>query len=117
MSSLVADPNGDVDFLVGPLEKTLKVSSKVLSLASPVFAALFSPKYSEGNALSISTDMHQIQLPDDDPEALGLVCCALHHRQIAPHRIIVEKLGKVAAVCDKYDLAEALAPWSSLWLQ
>lgn len=114
-----ADPHGDVSFLIGDPDNanTLRVSSKVLSLASPVFAALFSPKYSEGIALSNSTKVPQIALPDDDPEALTLICHALHHQRITPLQISFKLLGKATVICDKYDLARVLTPWSGLWMQ
>lgn len=114
-----ADPNGDVSFLIGDPNNanTLRVSSKVLTLASSVFAALFSPKYSEGIALSNSTEVRQIALPDDDPEALILICHALHHQRITPQNISFALLGKAAVVCDKYDLATVLTSWFGLWMQ
>lgn len=114
-----ADPNGDVSLLIGDPSNanTLRVSSKALSLASPVLAALVSPKYAEGMALSSSTDVRQIALPDDDPEALILICHALHHRRITPRQISFELLGKAAVICDKYDMATGLTPWSELWVQ
>lgn len=114
-----ADPNGDVSFLIGDPNNanTLRVSSKVLSLASSVFAALFSPKYSEGIVLLNSTEVRDIALPDDDPEALILICHALHHQRITPHHISFGLLGKAAIICDKYDLATVLTPWTGLWMQ
>ncbi len=114
-----ADPNGDVSLLIGDPSNanTLRVCPRVLSLASPVFAALFSPKYAEGVALPSSTEVRQIALPDDDPEALILICHALHHQRITPHDVSFELLGKTAVTCDKYDLVTVLAPWSALWMQ
>lgn len=115
-----ADPNGDVELLVGGEGNitTIKVASKVLSSASPVFAALFEPHFSEGLALSKSStsSICQIKLPDDNPEALTLVCHVLHYRRDIPHRISLELLEKVAILCDKYDLAIVLMPWSEVWL-
>lgn len=115
-----ADPNGDVELLVGGEGNitTIKMASKVLSSASPVFAALFEPHFSEGLALSKSStsSICQIKLPDDNPEALTLVCHVLHYRGDIPHRISLELLEKVAILCDKYDLAIALMPWSEVWL-
>lgn len=62
-----ADPNGDYCFVLGSSDapKSMLVSSKVLSVASPVFAAMFDPKYDEANRPS-TYGAPQIPLPDDD---------------------------------------------------
>lgn len=44
------DPSGDVALVLG--ETSLRVSSKVLSVASPVFRAMFGPYFQEGESLS-----------------------------------------------------------------
>lgn len=48
---LVIDDEGDVDLLVGVGKKRLRVSSKVLKMASQVFRVMFSDKYREGTEL------------------------------------------------------------------
>ncbi len=115
---LIADPNGDVKFIIGDPNsaKTLRVSSKVLSLASPVFAALFSLKSSEGVALRNSTNVSEISLPDDDPEAMQLVCHILHHGHDITRKVSVALLEKVATLCDKHDTVTPLSAWSEVWL-
>jgi hypothetical protein len=47
---VVLDSSGDVTLQLG--DKLLLVSSKVLSVASPVFRAMFGPHFQEGDALS-----------------------------------------------------------------
>lgn len=115
------DPSGDVMFIVGTSQSdttaTIRVSSKLLSLASSVFAALFSPRFTEGIALAEATEVRQISLPDDDPEAMLVVCRTLHFVENAPDDISYSLLEKVAEVCDKYDLGFALRGWSELALQ
>jgi hypothetical protein len=46
------DPAGDVRLEIGRESKSLLVSSKVLSLASSVFKAMFGPHFQEGNSLA-----------------------------------------------------------------
>lgn len=60
-------------------QSSVRVSSKVLSLASPVFAAMLNPKFAEGQALlnATSPDTPSISLPDDDSEAVVWLCKAL----------------------------------------
>jgi hypothetical protein len=56
----------------------LLVSSKVLSLASPVFAALLGPKFLEGDHLRRGVSPI-IELHDDDPTAMALICNILKY--------------------------------------
>ena len=77
------DSDGEVLLVIGtPATVSLRVSLKVLSLALPVFAALFSLRYSEGIALATkSSDAHPLIFPDDDPDAMNLVCHAIHFQE------------------------------------
>ncbi|KAL2037385.1 hypothetical protein N7G274_009870 [Stereocaulon virgatum] len=117
---IVADPEGDIVFMVGRKksdQKSILVSSKVLSLASPAFAALFSPRWSEGVDKFSSIKPRQIDLPDDDTAAMDWICQALHFRSNISTDIGLSRLEKVAILGDKYDLGVALKPWGQLCLQ
>ena len=113
------DPAGDILLHVGSSEFNvhLLVSSKVLSLASPVFATMLKPQFKEGNSL-ISGTSCEIPLPEDDPEAMTLLCNCLHFRvdQI-PKNVGFPTLKALAIICDKYDSTRAISPWSTIWLQ
>ena len=116
-----ADPAGDLMLVVGSSDdqRFIRASSKVLGLASPVLAAMFSPgRFSEGTALS-SSNPPETHLPEDDPNALAMFCLLVHFReyhgkQPAPS---FNQLVNMALFCDKYDAGLALNPWSELWLQ
>ena len=117
-----ADPAGDLTLLVGSGEDqiSIRVSSKVLTLASPIFAAMLSPNVAEGQALSQKTAgvIPSVPMPDDDPEAMKWLCDALHHKQILETRMFkFPVLKKMAVLCDKYDMSIALGPWTHLWMQ
>ncbi|MCJ1453530.1 hypothetical protein MMC28_003877 [Mycoblastus sanguinarius] len=117
-----ADPAGDLVLLIGleDEQKSVRVSSKVLTLASPVFAAMLSPRFAEGHALSDKNNesVPSISLPDDDPEAVIWLCNALHFRQNADENLFCfPLLEKMAHLCDKYDLSGALSSWSHVWMQ
>ena len=117
-SSTDVDPHGDVLLLLGPSKNvSLRVSSKALTLASPVFAAMFSPRFSEGQPLSSSTEVRSVPLPEDDPEAMTQICYAIHFYATVPRTISMSLLEDIASLCDKYDLTVALAAWSELWLR
>ena len=115
-----ADPEGDLVLVIGSGEnqKSIRASSKVLSLASPVLAAMFNPRrFSEGSALS-SSNPPDIYLPEDDPEAVIMFCRHIHFREYQGNQKApsFDQLLNMALLCDKYDAALALNPWCELWL-
>jgi hypothetical protein len=113
------DSNGDVLFIVScdKLTARLLVSSKVLSLASPVFAAMFSPRFKEGSSLN-SDCPSEVPLPEADPEAMTLLCNCLHFRtDHIPRNVEFSLLKALALLCDKYNVAKAISAWNILWLQ
>jgi len=79
-----ADPAGDLILVIGSGkdQESVLVSSRVLSLASPVLAAV-SSRFAEGHSLAdpISSEIPKISLPEDDPEALTWLCEALHFKK------------------------------------
>ena len=94
--------------------KLLRVSSKVLSLASPVMRKLFSSGFREGVDAS---PKRCIPLPEDKGEAVLLVCNAVHYHAEAESALLdVDALGNVAALVDKYDMSKTLWTWSTDWL-
>ena len=114
-----ADPEGDLVLVIGSGEnqKSIRASSKVLSLASPVLAAMFSPRrFSEGSALS-SSNPPNIHLPEDDPEAVTVFCRLVHFREYQGNQKApsFNELLNMALFCDKYDAGLALNPWCELW--
>ena len=117
------DPAGDLNLLVGQEgnQMSIRVSSKVLSLASPVFATMFGSRYLEGHVLSKQArfSIPSFPLPDEDPEAMTWFCRAVHLQLNANERgmTTVDLSVRIAALCDKYDASTALSGWSQFWLQ
>ncbi len=73
MSKIIVDPDHDTVLRLNGYD--LLVSSKVLSLASPVFEAMFKPHFKEGVELhSQLGESLIIPLPEDDLEATTLFC-------------------------------------------
>ncbi|KAL9091272.1 MAG: hypothetical protein Q9165_004906 [Trypethelium subeluteriae] len=74
-------PDGDVILLVGQgaAQKNLRVHSVALKMASKVFAAMFGPRFAEGQSLS-SANPKMVPLPEDDLEALTILCHIIHLR-------------------------------------
>lgn len=116
--SINIDPKGDVVLEVGPpgAKRSFRVSSNVLSLGSPVFAAMLNSAFIEGN---VPTDgsKRTISLQEDDPDAVDTLMNILH---LQSQNVIVwtfPLLEQLALLCDKYDCARALKPWKTLWLK
>lgn len=112
------DPNGDVILVVGPegVVKQLRVATKVLNLASPVFAVMFGPQWAEGQALS-STNPPNVRLQDDDPDAMQCMLSVLHYRRVLTKKLPLPVFKKMALLCEKYDCSAALSPWAKDPLQ
>lgn len=88
----------------------IEVSSVVLSMASPVFKAMFSGKFAEAKQSEIS-------LKDDNPTAMLVLCRLLHHLSVDLEDLkpwdnwnVTERytLLDFAVLADKYDCAETL---------
>ena len=73
---VVLDEEGDV--ILELQDADVKVSSILLAKISPVFRAMFVPGFSEGSQLSVSSPS-RINLPDDDTEAMTILCRAIYH--------------------------------------
>ena len=116
------DPAGDLVLKLGSGDEvtSIRVHSKVLSLASPVFASMLSPRFAEGQALEDNKgtvdSTTTIDLPDDDPEAMSWLCGALHFKEDAAQKMSYSLLMRLAVICDKYNMSKALSPWSHNWM-
>ena len=110
MESITIDPEGDVYFQLAEVE--LRVSSKVLGLASSVWKAMFSPRFKEGTNLA-QYGTCRIPLPDDNSDAMILICEVLHHKFCRTENPNQELLGEVALLVHKYDCVQAFRSWST----
>lgn len=121
----IIDPEGDVflHLLSDSLDLTmvLRVSSKVRCFVSPVFKAMLGPdsKFQEPEAPRHSTETPTTTpLRGDDPNSLLMLLQAAHiPGHILPRRLHIDKLYELAVVCDKYDMAKVLVPWSIVWME
>jgi hypothetical protein len=111
----VIDKRGDVRLELvtdGKRVGSLLVSSHVLSLASPVFEAMFNGNFAEGQGLSAALPK-SVALPDDDPNAVTLFC-EITHMQLAntTDTVSISRLADLAVLCDKYQCTEAVSSWA-----
>ncbi|KAF7593478.1 hypothetical protein BBP40_011484 [Aspergillus hancockii] len=103
MTIQVIDPEGDIIIECGGNGDMFRVSSKILSTASPVFYVMFKPHFKEGAAMVAgSIEPVVIALPEDDPVAFLTLCS-----------ICMENL---AVLVDKYQCRGAVVALGSVWL-
>jgi len=114
VSAADPDPNGDLTLLLGGSRGPIRVSSKVMGLASRVFKAMVNPDFLP-KELCVD-DPPGIPLPEDDPVAIYWICTVLHHREWTHGSLPTPVIKDVAILCDKYDCAVALKPWSAMFL-
>ncbi|PIG80777.1 hypothetical protein AARAC_010661 [Aspergillus arachidicola] len=110
------DPDGNVILLVeGPSAARFLVSSKILSMASPVFAKLFDSRFSEGMQMAYST-CPTISLHEDDTAAMRTIIRILHYQDpMQDNPITAEAFAILAIHCNKYDCIRAITPWTFKW--
>ena len=76
--------NGDIILIVAEDCVRLRVDSQSLRSASKIFDAMFAPCWSEGQTLSRDLPT-EVALPDDNAEAMWMICRVIHHRNdLAP---------------------------------
>lgn len=114
--------DGDVIFALRN-ETKLVVSSVTLSQASPVFHKWLGTNFEEGQDARSAYDPKEIPLPDDDAEAVRLLCELTHFRagmgstsNAKPILEATKEILRLAVVVDKYDCIEALHLASSALL-
>jgi hypothetical protein len=114
---LVFHPDGDVLIQIG--KHKFLVSSEAFSFVSPVFDVMLRGGFREGTkALFGDRELHQVSLPEDNPDVVLLFCKILHNREnmIAKAPDGVCLLG-LAVFCDKYQCTESLKPHLDKWIQ
>ncbi|CRG91088.1 hypothetical protein PISL3812_08136 [Talaromyces islandicus] len=111
------DPEGDVMLKLedGEAARNFLVSSKILSLASPVFKTLFAPSFSEGTKLA-ELGYIEVSLHDDNPCAMRSMLAILHYQDATELDGADPKaIATFAICCDKYDCVKPIRPWVEAW--
>lgn len=110
-SPVALDPSGDLLLIVNQAarQKTFRVSSFAMCLASPVWLAMLSPS---GNFKEAHPKNGEVSFPEDDPDAMFTVLSAVHYQfQHIPKTLSSKNLLNLGIVCDKYDVAMLMMPW------
>ncbi|KAL4963460.1 uncharacterized protein BDV14DRAFT_201874 [Aspergillus stella-maris] len=117
MALEIIDPDGDV-LITCAGTVTFQVSTKALSLASPVLRGMLKP-ISEGGLLIKSDYIKEasLNLPLDDAAAFRLLCEVAHHTtpsSIAPPS--PESLRHVVSITHKYNCVNSMRDRGRIWL-
>lgn len=116
------DANGDViiELSSQTSPKThLLVSSKVLTLLSPVLGKVFEwETRARADDKKKGQTMSVIPLPDDDEHVFTIICQIAHHKMDnIPDTLSPKVLAKFAEMCHKYDCVRSVTHSSYIWLQ
>jgi len=114
-STIAIDPAGDLTLLLKHhgQDITFQVSSKAMSLASPVWRTMLDPN---GPFREAKPDNGEVAFPADDAEALLVLLLAAHLRyQEVPQTLTYKQLLNLCIACDKCDCVGLLRPWISKW--
>lgn len=91
------------------------VSSKHMSLASPVFKAMLQGGFKEAITLK-TTGKLELPLPDDDPPAMKILIHIIHGRMnMVPLNIDLELFTQIAILVDKYECREVVRLLPPIW--
>lgn len=95
-------------------ETLLLVSSTLLSRASRPFSEKLDAARVSDTDLESSTK--ELSLVEDDGKAIYIICDIIHGRDSeVPDKVPVDLLDNIALCCDKYELADLLAPRAHRW--
>ena len=105
---IASEPGGSDNKKARTATIKMRVSSKHLSVASPVFKALFHQGFQEGKTLE-RTGCLEVKLDDDDPNALLILLRLCHCKfKDVPRKLEVNALKEVARLLDKYFLHDSI---------
>ncbi|KAF2119125.1 hypothetical protein BDV96DRAFT_371170 [Lophiotrema nucula] len=112
------DKRGDVLLQLGPKAApvaNLLVSSRALSLSSPVFEAMFNHGFAEGEGVS-SSSPRAVPMPEDDVNDMTMLSKIVHLQTAdIPSEIGFVQLAQFAVLVDKYACIDSVRPWSRIW--
>lgn len=113
------DPDLNLIHALPPLPEvvTFLLSSRHLSLASPVLKTMLSGGWMEGVKVD-SKSPYELTAESWSTEAFAMVMNIIHGRwSLVPRTVSLEILAKIAVIVDYYDIREPLQLISSLWMK
>lgn len=112
------EPDDDGDVILSLSGRSVKVSSKVLSLASPVFKRMLTSPFKEGGGECSPANPKVIDLPDDDTHAMVWICYLIHPIPIRLATDLPQSfVERLVLHADKWDCLESISLWTRFWLE
>jgi hypothetical protein len=113
------DAEGDVILAFKSPESDLPekylASSRVLSLASPIFSKLLRGAFSQSDD-SRNGATTCLTLEGDNSEAMATILRIIHFRRDSmPFDLAPLALAQIAILCDKYNVTDSLEAWIQIW--
>jgi hypothetical protein len=95
------------------------VSSRHLTLASPVFRSMLTEDRFAESDRDASDGRFHVYADDWDPEAFLIVLQVLHlrNKQVQQHIVDLEMLAKIAVIVDYYNCEDALSLFAEIWVK
>ena len=89
----------------------IRVSSKFMTMCSPVFKAMLDGPFSEGQLPLSVTNPPTLRLPEDNPDSMLKVCRIFHHQWDMELADFLSSNCMIAAVADKYACTSVIMTW------
>lgn len=118
--SVVFTSEGDTRLLVKAdgVNKVFVVSSQVMRLACDAWSRMLAPDGYFKEAQPTADGMKEVELPDDEGEALDILLNIAHLRfDKVPRTLDFQNLLDVAVLTDKYGITKLVEPWVHKWLE
>lgn len=98
-------------------ELRMLVSSKIMTLVSPVFKAMLRHQtFKEG--YDLANGQAEIPLPEDDAFATQILLNIFHYRvNMVPRKVDINTATNIAILVDKYRLHPTVLFYSELWIK
>ena len=89
----------------------IRVSSKFMTMCSPVFKVMLEGSFREGQLALNAKNPPTLHLPENEPQSILRMCEALHYKEEAYKYVSLTDICGVATLSDKYDCARVCRPW------
>ena len=110
-------PDGDLIFIIGPEKTEVQVDSNVMKAASPVFAAMLGPNFSEGQKLlARDEEPVSIELPEDNAKHFIIIAKAVHADVELRETPSLDEVLDIVRLADKYDFCKSLSETFDCWI-
>ncbi|KAE9988239.1 hypothetical protein EG327_003453 [Venturia inaequalis] len=101
--------NGDLTLIIGQQRQRILVSRDVIVGICKPWEAMFTR--------FIEASQAEVELPDDDPTAVTIVCTIAHLKfHDLPLTLTIDELSELATLCDKYDTTAVVGPFVHDWV-